>query len=177
MKTIKNVAASLFIIAVVILSAISILGVWKIFSNDVIVKSFETLGLLAVVSAITMVAGKFIEAKNQTAETVPEVPSPAFKAIRQSTLVVLIVSGSILALLGVLSIWDVITNKDVLYKSLGSLAILAFSSLIIVATCLEMEGFRNSGEKGRNISGGNIIAGLFLFFILFMLFRGLIFRF
>lgn len=86
MKKIENAAAFLFIIAVAVLSVISVLGVWDFFAHDVITKSFETLGLLAVVAVVVMIAGKYIEGRSQTAEVMPTLPNPAFKSIRQVTL-------------------------------------------------------------------------------------------
>lgn len=68
-----------------------------------------------------MVAGKYFD-KSQADVTMPPIPNPAFKTIRQITVTILIVSASVLAILGVLAIWDVITDKDVLYKSLSSVA-------------------------------------------------------
>jgi len=177
MKNIKHISAIFFIIATAVLSVVSILGVWKIFGNDVIWKSFETLSLLAVLSAVTMIAGNFIESKNQSVEVIPEAPHPVFKMIRRSTLAILIVSVSVLAFLGVLAIWDV-TPKDVLYKSLSSVCVLAFSTLIIVATCLEMEGVnKNIGQNGKNVSFGNIAGAIVLFYILLMIFGRSIFGF
>lgn len=140
MKNIQNIAAFLFIGAVIILTGISILGVWNFFTGDVIFKSMQTLGLLAVVSIVIMAAGKFMDRRTEAGvpET-PALPDPSFKTIRQLILIVLIVSLSFLAILGVLTIWDVFADKTVLYKTLGSVGILAFSSFIIVLTCLDRE--------------------------------------
>jgi hypothetical protein len=66
----------------------------------------------------------------------------------------------------VLSIWEVITDKAVLGKSLSSLAILAFSSLIIVMVCLEREQSSLWARRSRELSGGTIFAFLILIWIL-----------
>ena len=176
MKHIQNVAGFCFIIAVAVLAIISICGVWEIFSSDVITKSFETLGLLAVVAVIVMVAGRYVDNRSQQgSEALIIAPHPIFKTLRQITLGILIASASVLALLGVLAIWDVIADKTVLYRSLGSLGILAFSSLIIVMTCKEREGSSApSGAPGSAASGQFPYAGaigiLFVVFVIFMIF-------
>ena len=148
MKSIKSFAAYFFVISVSILTVISILGVWDVFGDEVIWKSFKTLGLLAVVAIIAIIAGDHMG--NRADTTVIAVPpSPVWSEIRQATVVILIVSISLLALLGVLSIWEIIQDKEVQYKSLSSLAILGFGSLIIVATCRNMED-KNSTQKPIN---------------------------
>lgn len=155
MRTIQDAVAFFFITAVVILAGISVFGVWDIFANDVINKSFMTLGLLSVIALIIMVAGRFIDNKSDVALAIP--PNPAFGSIRRIMLGILIVSASLLALLGVLAIWEVITKGEVLWKSLGSIAILAFSSLIVVMTCREREATLNGDGHSKNISLGAII--------------------
>jgi hypothetical protein len=173
MKAIHNAASAFFIAAVGVLSAISILGVWEIFGSDVIGKSFQTLGLLAIIAIVIIVAGRFFESKDVLG-AVPEVPNPVFKVIRRITLGVLIVSASLLALLGVLAIWDVITDKEVLFKSLGSLAIIAFAAFIIVMTCLEREGgsFVTNHTK---LSGWTVLGVVILAWILFGFIRSMMF--
>jgi hypothetical protein len=172
MKKIEDLAAYIFIIAVSVLSLISILGIWDFFDRDVISKSIQTLGLLAVVAVIVLVGGKFMEGRSQQAgEVVPFVPSPAFKIIRQITVTILIVSASFLAILGVLAIWEVIDDKDVLYKSISSVAVLAFGAFVIVITSLEREGNRLMHKEGRGISGGAILLIAFLIYVFFSFFR------
>ncbi len=84
------------------------------------------------------------------------------------TLTILVVSTSVLAVFGVLAIWDVITDKDILYKSLSSVGIIAFSSLIIVMTSLEREGNRlmNKGESSMPTSTGTVAMFIILGLIL-----------
>lgn len=137
MKKIQGYAAGFFIFAVTILGTISILGIWDVFGGDVIWKSFETLGLLAFVAVIVMIAGRAVGGRSDN--NVIYVPNPGWTSLRKGTLGVLIISVSVLALMGILTIWDVIADKDILYKSLGSVALLAFVSLIIVGTCRTME--------------------------------------
>jgi hypothetical protein len=177
MKSIHNAASAFFIGAVAVLSVISILGVWDFFSNDVIWKSFLTLGLLAVIAVVIIVAGRFIENKDAVV-AVPQVPNPIFKSIRQITLGVLIISATLLALVGVMVIWDVITDSEVLFKSLSSLGILAFSSFVIVVTCLDLERednplLKNHGKK----SGWIILLVIVLAWMFFGFLRSLMYGF
>jgi hypothetical protein len=144
---IQNAAAGLFIACVVILTAISVLGVWDVFTGDVITKSFETLGLLAIVSIVVIAASRWIG--DPMAAVAPYTPNPAFRAIRNITLITLIVSSTLLALLGVLAIWDVINDSSTVNKSLSSLAIIAFSSLIIVMVCREREQIPSKNDLSR----------------------------
>ncbi len=162
MKALQNTCSGLFIAAVFVLSIVSIMGVWGIFGHDVIVKSFETITLLAVAAIVIIIAGKFVD---HTAEDPMKNASTAaaFKVIRNSTLGVLIVSAALFVLLGLLAIWDVIKNSDVIFKSLSSLGILAFASLISVMVCLERENRLLGKPENKAVSGWTI----FLVFIAF----------
>ncbi|HTE48918.1 MAG TPA: hypothetical protein VK675_03370 [Candidatus Paceibacterota bacterium] len=164
MKKIQNGAAYVFIVSVFILAVISVCGVWKIFSGDVITKSIQTFGLLSIVAVIVIIAGRFIDSREQlavsntgAAESVP-FSNPVFKNLRQITVAVLIISISLLALLGVLAIWDVLSG-EVLNKSLSSITIIAFASIVIVVTCLEREKNKLMRQK---LSGGVILLLLIL---------------
>jgi hypothetical protein len=164
MRALQNGAGILFISCLAILSVIAILGVWDFFTQDVIWKSFQTLGICALVAAVVMIAGRFMDAS-------PDLSPGAsgmiqmFKAIRYLTLSTLIAAVSLLALVGVLAIWDVITNTDVVYKSLSSIAIIAFSSYIAVAVCLERENHVLWQRRSSEFSVGGLIALGILFWI------------
>lgn len=155
MRAIQDTVSFLFIGIVVILAGVSIFGVWEVFEQDVIGKSFMTLGLLSVIAVIIMVAGRFMDNKSEAAALA--MPNPAFGSIRRIMLGVLIVSVSLLALLGVLAIWDVITHSDVLWKSLGTIGIIAFAALLSVMTCREREMVLQGDGRKRNFSLGTII--------------------
>ncbi len=174
MKKVQNGAAFIFIVSAVILAIISICGVWKIFNDDVITKSIQTFGLLSIVAVIVIITGRFIDSREQLAVSntgaVDSLPfsNPAFTTIRQITLAVLIASVSILALLGVLAIWKVLSG-EILNKSLSSIAIIAFTSIAIVITCLEREKHKLMHQK---MSGGIILLLILLAWIfLTFLFR------
>lgn len=145
MKKVADISAYIFIAAVALLSVVSILGVWDFFDGDVIIKSFQSAGLLAVVAVIIIVAEHFIEKKEAPLAVNAQgvaVPSSdeliIFKSIRIMTVTVLIAGATLLALFGVLSIWEVL-SKEVFGKSVASIAIVAFSSLVILVTCFERE--------------------------------------
>lgn len=136
MRKLQNTAAVFFICAVFILTIVSVFGVWDLFDGDVVWKSFQTLGLLSLVALIIIKAGKVMDDK--AGSVTP--PLQIFSSLRKMAFAILIVPASPLALLGVMSIWDVIADKDVLYKSLGSLVIIAFSAGVVKVTCDAMEG-------------------------------------
>jgi hypothetical protein len=169
MKKAQGYAAGFFIFAVAVLGIISILGVWQVFNSDVIGKSFESIGLLAFVAIIVIAACRYLDAKT---EGVIYVPNPGWKGLRKGTAGILIASVSVLALMGILAIWDVITDKQVLYKSLSSVAILAFVAFVIVLTCLAMEhdpSLSQDGQKKGPSAGqvvGYVILGIFLLWLL-----------
>ena len=173
MKAVQDFVAFLFILAVSILSAISVLGVWKFLENDVIYKSFQTLGLLAVVALVVIAAGRFVETR--AGGTLPVMTNPAFPALRKTTLSVLILCAALLALVGVLAIWDVIADKDMLYKVLGSLAIIVFGAFIIVMTCLERENKNVTGQQGGGSSLGVVFFFLIVGYFVLALFRASLF--
>lgn len=180
MKKIANIAALIFIFAVVILGIVSIAGIWNFFANDVITKSFQSIGLLGFVAVIILVADHFM---NPREVKVPSDPSDGtqlvsqsdlmFKSIRTATLTILIVAVSLLALIGILSIWQVLSS-DVLHKSVASISIVAFSSFIIVLTCLERES--NSILYRKKMSGGMVLLGIIILWILIVAVSGFIFN-
>ena len=171
MKKIANSAAILFIISVVILSIISILGIWEFFQNDVISKSFQSIGLLAIVAIIVMAADHFMDraASGVTTSTLENTAVPAvvqdtltFSTIRKITLIILIASAALLALFGIMSIWQVVAS-NILHKSLGSISIICFSAFIIVMTCLEME--HNPILRKKHFSLGTILILIILVWV------------
>lgn len=155
---VQNWAAGVFVASVAVLTAVSILGIWKVFDRDVIEKSLETLGLLALVSFVVIVAARYVG--SATASAVPPPPNPAFRATRNITLVTLIGSAVLLAFLGVLAIWDIIADEQVVYKAISSLALIGFSSFVIVLICLERERGAFWQKHSKSISGWSILGVL-----------------
>jgi len=162
MKAIQDSAAFLFVLAVAVLTFVCMLGVWEVFDTDVIWKSFQTVGLLAMVAAIVVFAGRFL---GMSSSSVVSLPNPAFTSLRRITLGVLIIASSLLAFIGVLGIWDVIADTDVLYKAIGSLAILAFGSFIMVVICMDREN--NPMLKQQGVSFGGAVAALVFLYLIF----------
>lgn len=175
MKKVADLAAYSFIFAVVVLSAIAIFGVWDFLSSNVITKSFQSIGLLALVAVIVLIADHLMDQRGTSTPAsmaVPESPqSPTvmteshiiFRGIRKFTLFILILSVVLLALLGIMAIWEVLSG-GVLEKSLSSIAIVAFSSLVIVVTCLEREN--NPILTKKKISGGAVVLVIVLMWAL-----------
>ena len=172
MRKVGDFCAFFFIVSVVILSIVSILGVWNIFGDDVISKSFQTLGLLAGVSLVVIVASRFMNSHHlgqgehvMAAEIGSSVPPPQnivqmFSSIRHMTIMLLIMSVAFMTLFGVLSIWEVF-SKEVMTKSISSIAILGFMSFIIVMTCLE----REDHKLIRNRMSDNSVVGIIIVFV------------
>ncbi len=178
MKKIQDIAGFLFISALGILTVISVLGIWDFFARDVISKSFQTVGLLALVAVVVIISGKYFDKnKNTTGGEMSELPNPVFKIVRHVTLALLIVVASILALVGVFAIWDVITDSSVLYKSISSLAIIAFSSFLIVMTCLVRENSPLLRGNNGGVSGVKIVLFAVLFIVLFYFLSFFLFSF
>ncbi len=165
MKSIQRIASITFIISIAILSGISILGVWDFFNTDVIWKSFETLGILSVVAIVVVAASSFIDKSTDQNDT-SVIQKPVFTAIRNITLGVLILSAVLLAFLGILSVWDVITDHTIVSRSFSSLAILTFSSMIIVMTSLEREGNRLWKHQKTKIIWISVFISLLLLWVL-----------
>ena len=164
---IQDTAAFGFIFCVALLSVVSVLGVWEFFDRDVIGKSFTSVGLLAVVAIVIMVAGRFIDRQHAlevppgstVAVDVPVPTNPTFTTIRHMTLVVLIASAVFLGLIGILAIWEVLQG-DAVYKSLATMAICGFASFVIVMTSLDRENhkwLRREDGKKSSMGLGTII--------------------
>lgn len=160
-KKIQDSAALFFIGAVVLLSILAILGIWDVLAQDVLMKSFQTIGLLAVAALIISGAAQAIDSRKETVPgAIPEVANPLFGVLRHMTVAVLIVSVSLLALLGILAIWDVLSG-EVTEKSLASMALLVFSSLVIIVTCANREG-NNALPGGKKLSTGMTVVIIIL---------------
>lgn len=154
MKKIQDAAAVIFILSLFVLTVISVLGVWQFFDRDVILKSFQTLGILALVSVVIIGSSRFLDSAQSTA---PYQPDPGFKLLRHVSLGILIAAASVLALVGILAIWEVIAQTEVLFKSLTSLGIVAFSTFVVVAVCMERERHPLLVRSGGGFSVGAVL--------------------
>lgn len=173
MKKLANLAAYWFIFSIAVLSIVSIFGIWDVLAKDVIMKSFQSLLLLGVVAVVIIIAQRFIgNGEPEPVSAAPMTPvSTTFTFLRHMTLSVLIVSVGLLALVGLLSIWEILQG-DVITKSLTSIAIVAFSSFIIVLTCLERENHKLVQGKDNHTSPGVIVLIVILLWFGITLFSG-----
>ncbi len=158
-KRISDVVALLFIGCVGVLTVLCLLSIWKFIDGDVVFKSMATIGIVAFASIIALFASRAMG--NQIAESSEISPYiPLFTSLRYLTSTLLIVAVAVLALVGVMAIWDLITDNAVIMKTVVSMIILAFSSFIAIATCAERENrtiFGGVREGRRHISVGGII--------------------
>lgn len=170
MKKIQDGAGFFFIFAVVVLTAISVFGVWDVFAKDVISKSFQTLGLLAGVAVAVVFAARFLGGKSHEVDpNLPVVPNPAFHVIRKITLGVFIFAVAVLAFIGILSIWDMV-DRTVLSRAISSIGIIAFSSFLVVFTCIDRED--SDLLKRMNVSSGFAWSVIITILVLMWLFGG-----
>ncbi len=173
MKKIQDGAGLFFILSVVVLTVVSVFGVWDVFGKDVITKSFQTLGLLAAVAVVVVVAGHFLDGKSETDPSLANLPNPAFSVIRKLTIGVFIAAVAVLAFIGILSIWDMV-ESDVLSKAISSIGIIAFSSFLVVATCLDRE--HKDVLQRFNMSSRSIGTLLIVLLLLWWFFGGFLWR-
>lgn len=139
MKKFIDFVAYFFIAVVAVLSAVAMMGIWEMVDDDVIEKSFVTIALLTVVTVIVLVTEQFFDQPDDSEKVAQRGSVAVFRGIRKLALVVLLAAVSILALIGVLSIWEVL-SEDIGERSIATIALLAFSALLIVLTCLHREG-------------------------------------
>ena len=149
-----NITALGFILGTAVLGFVAILGVWDFLDNEIIEKSFATIGLLVFVTVVILIASKYV-GRNET-----PTPWPIFSSIQRITIGSLVISSALLALVGVLSIWEVLEGVSV-GRSVASLAIIAFISLVTVMVCLERKGLK---LMQPHLSPGRMI-GWFIFVV------------
>lgn len=140
MKTkIKELASLLFMLCVLILSLISILGIWDLVPDDLVEKSMATIALITFTSLIVAFAATLSRHGEKTGvENVPAPINPTFPIIRKMSTTLLITAVILLTLIGVLSIWELFP-EEILFQSLSTIAVLAFAFFIIMISCLMNE--------------------------------------
>ncbi len=174
MRKIADISAFVFICAMAILSLVAIFGVWDVFAQDVIEKSFKTMGLLAFFSVVILVAERFVAVDETELAGGAPYDVTLFATTRLTTVVVLIISAAVLAFLGVLSIWEVFSS-EVVWKSVTSLGIVAFSSAIISVLCLKRENHPMLKNGAFKMSGPTAFVGLVVFVWIATAFIGMLF--
>ncbi|MEA2112956.1 MAG: hypothetical protein U9P50_03235 [Patescibacteria group bacterium] len=70
------------------------------------------------------------------------------ETIKKIAVVILVISVTLMTFLAILSIWDVL-DKDVFWKSISTIGVVAFGSLIIVVAVKALED-RESNKKENN---------------------------
>lgn len=176
MKNFANVSSLVFIIGVLLFSFVAILGVWDFMQDDVVVKSLSTIGVLGFVGLIVIVASSYFdksednhehlveEGQTSLAATNDTAPS-IFRSIRQSTLGVMIVSLVFLSFLGIMAIWEIF-DGEVVMRSMSSIAIILFASIIIVGVCMAHERHPRIMNSKGHISPVFVIVVLILGWIM-----------
>ncbi len=175
-KKIVDFIALFFILCVGFLAVISILSIWKVIDGDVVFKSLATVGIVAFASIVSLIASRYM-GDSSSVETNDNSLVPLFGAIRYLTSGILIVCITLLTIIGVMAIWDMITDKDTLAKVVGSMIVLAISSMIMVVSCADREGktvFGKQSEGHNNqVSLGRIILLLVIGAWVLSIFSGL----
>ncbi len=135
---ISDITAMIFIFSNMILGLISIFSIWDFISGDSLIKSMWTVGFLLVVTIIILIAEKSMASKNEENYIKDD---SVFVFLRKITGTVLIIALVILALVGVLSIWEFLSG-DAINKTLGSIAVISFVSLITIGVAKSRENIK-----------------------------------
>lgn len=103
---------------------------------------------------------------------------PMFTSIRKTAIAILVVSVGTFALLGILSIWEVIGKEDV-YKSLTSMGVISFASFLVILVSMEREGklWQNSAKNVPQFSTGRVVGIAIVLIILLMFFSRFFFSY
>ena len=169
MKILKHIALFIFLVAIIILTIISLLAVWEILeeSEDFMSKAILTFLILTLVAGIILLAGKTARRDGEVETSVS--PVPGLRKIRQITSVILIVVSIVLVFLAIFAIWFTEEEGDLFARALGSLAILAVSGFVIGTTCL-------IGEKKLDIFAERSLSvwKIFAILLLYSLFSALL---
>lgn len=163
----KEGASLLFMLCVTILTGISILAIWDLLPEDVIGKSMATMGIIALALLLVVFAGGFFRRGEEVSagaeQLTPFETNPIFPFIRKTSVTFIIASVVLLALFGIMSIWEVFP-RETLFKSLSSIALIAFSFFIMVLTCMVNEKGKLSGVDSEGKTGSQSqSAGVYLF--------------
>lgn len=141
LRNMKNVSSVFFIGSTFLLAIIAIISVWAELSENIFTKSALSIGLLFVVSLAVIIASRYMYSDEELRASgnpseFEESSLSIFAALRKSTIVILIVSSTILGLIGVLAIWDFIESDKIIGKILATLGIIIFSSLVTILVCI-----------------------------------------
>lgn len=140
MTKIANYATYFFILTTLALTIVSIGGIWGALNNDVVWKSFESIGLIAIASMVVLVVEAFSDKKKVTQEEASEYMEAlhVFTFLHRISVTIIIVSLVVCVFLGLLSIWEIM-DSDGLYKAVSSIATIGFYALITLGVCISRE--------------------------------------
>ena len=176
MNKLFSIASLMFMGSAALLSLVSILGIWGILDDSAVEKAFETIAFLGVVAIVMLVPGRFIDHNKISAHSDEKFDARMkthFADIRHASLIMLMTAGGWLGLIGVFSIWDML-ERDVLFRSISSIAVLGFLTFITVIMCHERENTSHrSKEMVTGISMGIMLLLGALFLTLLSLFSNM----
>ena len=157
-----NITALVFILITTVIAGLSLLGIWDILADQVIARTLLTITLLVVISLVVGYAYQYINPFDHTDES-NDTPWPVFTALRKSFLSLLIASVFVLGLVGVLSIWEIISEENI-FKVFSSIAVLSISSGIITVVCLNRERHERFTKffNTSNVSTETAVVGVLL---------------
>ncbi len=171
MRKIKDFISHFFILATIFLTIISVYAIWADNAKDLLVKSFSTVALVLFVGTVIAISSRYMHSNEELSAHVEDEQAElssleVFKVIRKMTVSLLIGFSTLLAFIGVLSIWEFIKDKSVLDKVLASISCLIFSSIIIIAVCVLRSKRDSFGDSVKNMTpfdvGKVILVALFV---------------
>lgn len=147
MTKIANYATYFFILTTLALTVVSIGGIWGALNEDVVWKSFESIGLIAIASVVVLVVEAFSDKKAVSQEEASEYMEAlhVFSFLHRISVTLIIVSLVVCVSLGLLSIWEIM-DTDGLYKAVSSIATIGFYALITLGVCISRERKISSTE-------------------------------
>lgn len=138
-RSIERIAVGTLVFSVSILSIVGLLGIWEWLDNDIIWKSYTTIGVLGM--AALLVVG-IARVSNKYYADAPQAPAPesqSWKTARNFVLGVTAAAFLSFTALAVLAIWDFVGDGS-LIKAFGSMGLLFASAIInLIAFSSQMD--------------------------------------
>lgn len=140
MTKIANYATYFFILTTLVLTLVSVAGIWGALNEDVIAKSFASVGLIAIASVVVLIVEAFSDKKAVTKEEAADYMEAMqiFSFLHRISVTLIIVSLAVCVFLGLLSIWEIM-NEAGFSKSISSIATIGFYALITLGVCINRE--------------------------------------
>lgn len=138
-RSIERIAVGTLVFSVSILSIVGLMAIWEMLSEDVLWKSFSTIGVLAVVALVIMGIARVASNYYQNQPKMPQPESVEWRAARNVLLAIVGAAFLFFAALSIMSIWDFI-GDDSLWHAINSMILLCVSAVImLVAFKSQME--------------------------------------